>query len=90
LAGAVAADIHAIKQKSGSANAAVPIEFCNRDKFQILHAGLDDEWGNFEPMSLAHTPLAEMLLYSDGPFTGEVADTIVNFSDNTTLEASQP
>jgi hypothetical protein len=32
----------------------------------------------------------QYLLYPDGPFTGEVADTIVNFSDNTTLEASQP
>ena len=89
-AGSVAADIHTIKQKSESAAAAVLVKHANRDKFQILHAGIDDEWGNFEPMSLAHTPLIEnMLLYPNGPFTGEVADTLTNFSEGT-LEASQP
>ena len=32
----------------------------------------------------------DYLLFPDGPFTGDVADTIVNFSEDTTLEASQP
>jgi prepilin-type N-terminal cleavage/methylation domain-containing protein len=85
----VAADIHTIKQRSESAGAAVLVEHANRDKFQILQAGIDDEWGNFEPMSLAHTNIDDLLLYPDGPFTGELADTITNFSEGT-LEASQP
>jgi prepilin-type N-terminal cleavage/methylation domain-containing protein len=90
IATGVAADIHTIKTRAQSAAAAVQFEHANPEKFQILHAGIDDEWGNFEPMSLAHTQPSDILLYPDGPFTGEVADTIVNFSDNTTLEASQP
>jgi prepilin-type N-terminal cleavage/methylation domain-containing protein len=87
--------VHAIKTRSQSAGDAVQIQFANKDKFQILHAGLDDEWGTdeFEKMSVhdigTNNP-RQYLLYPDGPFTGEVADTIVNFSDNTTLEASQP
>ena len=91
--------MHAIKSRSESAGAAAPIQFANRDKFQILHCGIDDEWvaDAFEMMS-AHgirekggdpTDPADYLLYPDGPFTGEVADTITNFSEGT-LEASQP
>ncbi len=30
------------------------------------------------------------LVYPDGPFTGELADTITNFSTGSTLEDSQP
>lgn len=86
--------VHAIKRMSQSAGSGVPIEFVNPEKFQILHAGVDDEWGEdaFELMT-AHevnsTSKDDYLFYPDGPFTGEVADTIVNFSD-ATLEASQP
>jgi prepilin-type N-terminal cleavage/methylation domain-containing protein len=85
--------VHAVKSRSESAGDNSPIQFVNKDKFQILHTGLDEEWGEseFEKMT-AHggEPPGGYLLYPDGPFTGEVADTIVNFSDNTTLEASQP
>jgi hypothetical protein len=82
-------DVHAIKRRSESTAAEVAVEFCNRDKFQILHAGVDDIWGNFEPMSLAHSNLNEMTFYPDGPFTGDVADTLSNFSEGT-LEDAQP
>jgi prepilin-type N-terminal cleavage/methylation domain-containing protein len=82
-------DVHSLKKRSESASANVLVEFCNKDKFQILHCGVDGEWGNFEPMSLAHTTLDNMLFFPEGPFTGEVADTITNFSEGT-LEASQP
>jgi hypothetical protein len=91
--------VHAIKMRSQSAGAALPIQFANRDKFQILHCGIDEEWGEtaFEDMS-AHglnekgediNVADNYLLFPDGPFTGEVADTITNFSEGT-LEASQP
>jgi type II secretory pathway pseudopilin PulG len=82
-------DVHAIKRRSESTAAEVAVEFCNRDKFQILHAGVDDIWGTFEPMSLAHSSLNEMTFYPDGPFTGDVADTLTNFSEGT-LEDAQP
>jgi len=87
--------VHAIKKRSESAASGVPIEFANRDKFQILHSGVDDVWGEeaFERMTAenvvpANDPNA-YLLYPDGPFTGEVADTLTNFSEGT-LEDAQP
>jgi len=87
--------VHAIKKRSESAASGVPIEFANRDKFQILHCGIDDEWGEeaFERMTAENvTPPNDpnaYLLYPDGPFTGAVADTLTNFSEGT-LEDAQP
>lgn len=85
--------VHAIKSRSESAGAIPPIQFANKGKFQILHAGIDDEWGEdaFEQMSVHELQdnWADYLLFPDGPFTGDVADTITNFSEGT-LEASQP
>jgi hypothetical protein len=86
--------VHAVKARSESEGDAVKIQFANKGKFQILHAGVDDEWGEatFEEMSVHDIRLNDYtayLLYPDGPFTGEVADTITNFSEGT-LEASQP
>jgi hypothetical protein len=87
-----AVHVHAIKRRSESAGSDVPIQFATPDKFQILHAGIDDAWGEpaFERMSVHDDPTASnLLLFPDGPFTGEVADTIANFSEGT-LEQSQP
>lgn len=86
--------VHAIKQRSESAGAAVPIHFANKDKFQVIHCGVDGEWGEevFEDQMSAHELQQnwdDYLLYPDGPFTGDVADTLTNFSEGT-LEASQP
>jgi prepilin-type N-terminal cleavage/methylation domain-containing protein len=86
--------IHAIKMRSESAGAASPLQFANQDKFQILHCGIDDAWdeeafGKMSPHMVTSTDPDDYLLYPTGPFTGEVADTIVNFSEST-LEASQP
>jgi hypothetical protein len=86
--------VHAIKKRSESAASGVPIEFANRDKFQILHSGIDDVWGEaFEQMTAENvTPPTDpdaYLLYPDGPFTGDVADTLTNFSEGT-LEDAQP
>ncbi|TWT38021.1 hypothetical protein KOR34_29890 [Posidoniimonas corsicana] len=75
----------------------------NEGKFQVMHAGVDGEWGdNFEqlcfvpPIQLRtnpETPIASaapsLVVYPDGPFNGDIGDTIVNFSENTTLENSQ-
>jgi prepilin-type N-terminal cleavage/methylation domain-containing protein len=72
------------------AGATVP-QYANKEKFQILHAGVDDEWGNmsvFAPRYGGVTPNANFLSYPAGPFTGEIADTVVNFSTGT-LEDSQ-
>jgi prepilin-type N-terminal cleavage/methylation domain-containing protein len=85
--------VHAVKKASDSAGAVVPIQFVEPEKFQILHCGLDDAWDvdAFERMS-AHEIAngADPLLFPDGPFIGEVADTIVNFTTETKLEDAQP
>jgi prepilin-type N-terminal cleavage/methylation domain-containing protein len=73
--------------------------FANNKKFQILHAGLDDAWGDFTPMgpesaSFMTDPDAAreddglLVLFPTGPFLDEVADTLTNFTDGG-LEDSQ-
>jgi prepilin-type N-terminal cleavage/methylation domain-containing protein len=65
--------------------------FANDKKFQILHCGIDDDWGPMTRFSTdPNVNSPEMLLtYPTGPFTGALADTITNFSEGT-LEDSQP
>ncbi|MBN1854794.1 MAG: type II secretion system protein [Pirellulales bacterium] len=55
------------------------IQFANPDSFQILTAGLDDEWGDFSKFVILKDYTVP-ILYPSGPFTGEIADTQVNFS----------
>jgi prepilin-type N-terminal cleavage/methylation domain-containing protein len=83
--------VHAFKKPSESASAAVPFQFVNPDKFQILHCGRDDDWdeSQFDRMS-AYEGNTPDLLFPDGPFIGEVADTIVNFAEQTRIEDAQP
>ncbi len=78
------------------------VRYANEDKFQILHAGVDDDWGGdidsdnslfdavrinfFNPSASLPTGI---LLYPDGPFTAELGDTVMNF-DERTLQDAQP
>ncbi len=82
-----------------SANAATtaPINFVNPDKFQILHCGIDNVWDSdtydvFKQMSANYvtknTP-GDFLLFPTGPFIGDVADTVVNFTAETKIEDAQ-
>jgi type II secretory pathway pseudopilin PulG len=57
------------------------IRYANEDKYQILHAGVDDDWGDFTQVGT--------IMYPDGPFTAELGDTVVNF-DERTLQDAQP
>jgi hypothetical protein len=85
--------VHALKKRSASANSDVPIQYIDPDGFQILHCGDDDAWGeaDFEQTSPhSVTDAADYLLFPDGPFTGEIADTIVNFTTERRLEDAQP
>jgi prepilin-type N-terminal cleavage/methylation domain-containing protein len=70
------------------------LTFVNQKKFQLLHAGLDDAWGNFSPMGIpprlpATAAVNDLLLFPTGPFLDEVADTLTNFAEGP-LEDSQP
>lgn len=58
--------------------------YANKGKFQLLHAGLDDAWGN-----MALFAPSGGLVYPSGPFIGELADNLANFMTGTLEEASQ-
>ncbi|TWU28286.1 type II secretion system protein [Bythopirellula polymerisocia] len=71
------------------------IVFVNKGKFQILHSGLDDAWGSFKPFSILNASgnvntgdASGVFLFPTGPFTGDVADTLTNFTPGT-LESAQ-
>ncbi len=75
---------------SSSASPKLFLQFANPDSFQILHPGLDDDWGDGEQASrLSLSDEDSLIVYPDGPFTEEIADTLTNFSEGT-LEDSEP
>lgn len=90
--------------------------FANQGKFQILHCGLDDVWGEritqlfrYEPkgrfpgpefMNLMRLDIdadrvvtsAEkqaMMVFPDGPYPPDFADTVVNFTTATRIDEAQ-
>jgi type II secretory pathway pseudopilin PulG len=71
------------------------VVFVNKGKFQILHAGIDDIWGEgFEAFKVAQSgatpkPLNEILLFPTGPFLGDVADTVGNFGTGTLADEQE-
>jgi len=87
--------IKQLKTNPSSPATLADLRYANEGKCQILSAGLDDAWGDFASAmgvdyTSAQTATANQLTYPEGPFTGDLADTITNFSTNATLEDSQP
>ncbi len=85
-----------IKTRNSTVSANAPltlrdIRYANEGKCQVLCCGLDDVWGNFSVFFVdSSTNPSNILLYPDGPFIGELGDTISNFTNNTTLADDQP
>jgi prepilin-type N-terminal cleavage/methylation domain-containing protein len=80
--------IHALKRVTNN-----QLVFATPDKFQILHCGIDGEWGEEFERTSYYTfanDNASFLAFPNGPFTGDIADTIVNFTTESTIEDSQP
>jgi len=72
-----------LREGANSATAVLgDLRYVNNGKFQILHAGIDDIWGDFDSIRDGN------LIYPSGPFVGEIADTLSNFSTRT-LENAQ-
>jgi prepilin-type N-terminal cleavage/methylation domain-containing protein len=95
LATGMTLHVHAFKKLSESSSPGVaPIQFVNPGKFQIIHCGRDEAWDEeaFERMSVhdVEDNWEDYLLFPDGPFIGEIADTIVNFVEQTKIEDAQP
>ncbi|HMP05782.1 MAG TPA: prepilin-type N-terminal cleavage/methylation domain-containing protein [Lacipirellulaceae bacterium] len=64
--------------------------FANLDKFQILHCGLDDDWGNFgSSASGSGVTVNDILVFPEGPYIGPNADTLTNFTDGTLEQQTQ-
>jgi prepilin-type N-terminal cleavage/methylation domain-containing protein len=88
--------VHALKKRSDAAGTNVAqIQFVEPERFQVLHCGNDGAWGidEFERMSVhdVNTNNADdYLLFPNGPFTGEVADTVANFASQNKIEDAQP
>jgi hypothetical protein len=88
--------VYAFKKKLETAapSTAPQIQFINPDKFQVFHCGIDDAWDTAAFLKMApgtgrQNKESEYLLFPDGPFVGEMADTEVNFAQETTIEDSQ-
>jgi prepilin-type N-terminal cleavage/methylation domain-containing protein len=68
------------------------IEFANQGKFQLLHSGLDDTWGDSTAFSLGNKDSVVdptvITTFPEGPFIGDIADTLTNFTTGT-LEDEQ-
>jgi prepilin-type N-terminal cleavage/methylation domain-containing protein len=87
-AAAIEPHIHALKRVTNG-----EVVYATPEKYQLLHPGIDGEWGDdFERTSyeVSQTSADKFLAFPDGPFTGDMADTIVNFTTESTLEDSQP
>ncbi|MEM9657417.1 MAG: hypothetical protein AAF961_03565 [Planctomycetota bacterium] len=65
------------------------LAYVNAGKCQILHAGLDDDWGDFSSLSLNDVGPDLLLTFPDGPFTGALADTLTNFTTGTLEQAAE-
>jgi prepilin-type N-terminal cleavage/methylation domain-containing protein len=64
--------------------------FVNQGKFQLIHSGLDDDWGDFgESASNTTDPADLVVLYPAGPFVGANADTLTNFADGKLEDAAE-
>jgi prepilin-type N-terminal cleavage/methylation domain-containing protein len=95
--------IYALKQLRSGLSAptgnAQDLAFANRGKFQILHCGLDGAWGSTYGVSPFPTSSAPQFvvngtannwfLFPSGPFVGDVADTLTNFTDGTLEKAAE-
>jgi prepilin-type N-terminal cleavage/methylation domain-containing protein len=84
-------NVFAFKKISSSASATSALQFINPDKFQIIHCGINDRWDDaFKQMSVKLKSFSnnpnDYLLFPNGPFVGDMADAIVNFTTETRIE----
>jgi prepilin-type N-terminal cleavage/methylation domain-containing protein len=83
--------VYAFKKKAAAGDV---LQFVNPDKFQILHCGINDKWDEdaFKKMAVpivGMSAASSYLLYPDGPFSGDIGNTIVNFTTETKIEDAQ-
>lgn len=60
-------------------------------KFQLLHCGLDDDWGDFGVTATGdpRASLGNQAVFPVGPFIGPIADTLTNFTEGELADAAE-
>ncbi|NOY41994.1 MAG: prepilin-type N-terminal cleavage/methylation domain-containing protein [Planctomycetes bacterium] len=89
--------VHALEKLREGVSAPInrsDLVFVNQGKFQILHAGIDDAWGTFRQMSLSMqvadgNDYLQVIRFPDGPFIGDIADTVGNFGIGTLADEQE-
>jgi len=84
--------VHALKKILNPGATNEQVAFINPDKYQVLHCGVDNVWGEDFDRASYYTYTKDKTQFFDfptGPFVGDVADTIVNFVTETKLEDAQ-
>lgn len=63
-------------------------QFVNPDKFQIIHCGINDRWDQDAFKNRVSTQYGgtNVTTFPEGPFVGDISETIVNFTTETKLE----
>lgn len=92
FSGIAGGDLYALKQLREGVSAATQnsdVRWVEDQKFQLLHPGVDDIWGDdFANFRLnvednGANAYQNVLLAPEGPFLGDVADTLGNFMSGT-------
>lgn len=89
--------VYALKKiREGFPGSATPqlkdLTFIDSKKFQVLHCGLDDDWGNFGESATGAaptTPVNNQAVFPQGPFIGPIADTLTNFTEGELADAAE-
>ena len=91
-------DVYAFKKVSETSTGPA-IQFINPDKFQVIHCGLSTTWdeenfrrhgaGEAAGHAIRSNNPNDYLLLPTGPFIGDIAEAIVNFTTETKIEDVQ-
>jgi prepilin-type N-terminal cleavage/methylation domain-containing protein len=86
--------VYAFKKKADASNASATqaYQFVNPDKFQIIHCGINDRWDQDtfrDKISMQNATASNFITFPEGPFVGDIAETIVNFTTETKIEDAQ-
>jgi hypothetical protein len=81
--------VYAFMKPSDATNASSQYQFINPDKFQIIHCGINDKYDQDTFRDKISNRGTNIVLFPAGPYTGDIAETIVNFTTETKIEDAQ-
>ncbi|MDC0936216.1 type II secretion system protein [Pirellulales bacterium] len=68
--------------------------YANDGKFQVVHSGIDDTWGDWSAMHVLPNQDPDddgtgVIVYPVGPFIGDNSDNLTNFANGTLADAQE-